>query len=150
VNSLRTIETVLDVFSNIQTSSSHTHWSDGQFISILQLVLSLLIPLKSESFKFHQMIWFIYEQLRLMKQGVCCYSYDFLVFASVFYNTAPNAYRFLRTSGNCLVPCNNTIRKITLSKAMSPLIEQHDSMFLCYVKEKVKILQPSDKRLLCF
>jgi len=84
VNSLRTIETVLDVFSNIQTSPSHTHCSDGQFILILQLVLSLLIPLKSESFKFHQVISFMYEQLRLMKQGVCCYSYDFLVFASVF------------------------------------------------------------------
>jgi len=140
VNSLRTIDTVLDVFSNIQTSPSHTHCSDGQFILILQLVLSLFIPLKSENFKFHRVIWFMCEQLRLMKQGVCCYSYDFLVFASVFYNTAPNAYRFLHISGNCLLPCYNTIRKITLSKAMSSLTEQHDSTFLCYVKEKVKIL----------
>jgi len=28
---------------------------------------------------------------------------------------------------------------------MSPLIEEHGSTFLCYVKEKAKILQPSDK-----
>jgi len=31
---------------------------------------------------------------------------------------------------------------------MNPLIEQHDSTFLCYVKEKVKILQPSDKTVM--
>jgi len=31
---------------------------------------------------------------------------------------------------------------------MSPLIEQRDSTFLCYVKEKVKILQPSDKTVM--
>ena len=83
--------------------------------------------------------------MRLMTQSVYSYSYDFLVFASVFYNTAPYACMFLRTSGNCLLPCYDTIRKITLSKSMSPLTEQHDSMFLCYVKEKVKILQPRDK-----
>jgi len=146
-NSLRTIETVRDVFTNIQTAPC-TNCSDRQFILILQMVLSLLIPLKPESFKFHRVIWFMYKQLRLITQSVYSYSYDFLVFASVFYNTAPNAYRFLRTNGNCLLPCYNTIRKIKLSKAMSPLIEQHDSTCLCYVKEKVKILQPSDKTVM--
>jgi len=65
VNSLRTIETVRDVFTNIQTAP-WTNCSDRQFILILQLVLSLLIPLKSESFKFHRVIWFVYEQLRLI------------------------------------------------------------------------------------
>jgi len=84
------------------------------------------------------------EQLPLMTQSVCCYSHDFLVFASAFYNTAPNAYSFLRTSGNCLLPCYSTILKITLSKAMSSSIEQHDSTFLCYLKEKVTILQQTD------
>ena len=84
------------------------------------------------------------EQLPLMTQSVCCYSHDFLVFASAFYNTAPNAYSFLRTSGNCLLPCYNTILKIILSKAMRPSIEQHDSTFLCYLKEKVTILQQTD------
>ena len=146
VNSLRTIEEVRDVLTNIQTPSC-TNCSDGQFFLILQLVLSLLIPLKSENFKFYRVTWFMCEQLRLMTQSVCCYSYDFLVFASVFYNTAPNAYRFLRTSGDCLLPCLNTIRKITLSKTMRPLIEQHDT-FLCYVKEKFKILQPNDKTVM--
>jgi len=144
VNSLRTIEEVRDVLTNMQIPSC-TNCSDSQFILILKLVLSLLIPLTSVNFKFHRVIWFICEQLRLMTQSVYCYFYDFLVFASVFYNTAPNAYRFLRTSGNCILPCLNTIRKITLSKTMSPLIEQHESTCFCYVKEKVKILQPNDK-----
>jgi len=30
---------------------------------------------------------------------------------------------------------------------MSPLVEQHDSTFLCYVKEKVKILQTTDNHV---
>ena len=144
VNSLRTIEEVRDVLTNIQITSC-TNCSGSQFILILQLALSLLIPSKSENYKFHRMIWFMCEQLGLMTQSVCCCSYDFLVFASVFYNTAPNAYRFLRKSGNCILPCLNTIRKITLSKTMSSFIEQRDSTFLCYVKEKVNILQPNDK-----
>jgi len=65
----------------------------------------------------------MYEQLPLMTQSVCCYSHDFLVFASAVYNTAPNAYSFLRTCDNCLLPCYSTILKITLSKATSPSIE---------------------------
>jgi len=80
-----------------------------------------------------------------MTQSVYSYSSDFLVFASVFYNTAPNAYRLLRTRGRCLLPCYNTICKITLSNIMSASTEQHGSTFLRYAKEKVKILQPSHK-----
>jgi len=87
-----------------------------------------------------------YEQLRLMTQSVDRYSYDFLVFASVFCNTAPNTYVFCAQVA--IVFChvtNNTICKITLSKTMSPSIEQHDTTFLCYVKEKMKIFQPNEK-----
>jgi len=60
VNSMRTIEEVRDVLTNIQIPSC-TNCSDSQFILILQLVLSLLIPLKSENFKFHRVIRFMYE-----------------------------------------------------------------------------------------
>jgi len=90
VNSLSTIEAVRDLLANMQTSPC-TNYSDSQFALILQLVLSMLIPLKSESFKFRGVIWFMYEQMRLMTLSVYNYSYDYLVFASVFYNTAPNA-----------------------------------------------------------
>ena len=51
---------VRDVLTNIQIPSC-TNCSDNQFILILQLVLSLLIPLKSENFKFHRVIRFMYE-----------------------------------------------------------------------------------------
>ena len=112
-----------------------TACSDSQFTLILQLVLSFLILLKSESFECHGVIWLIFEQLCLMTQNVYTYSYYSLVFASIFYNTAPNAYRFLRTSGNCILPCCNTIRKITLSNTMSPSTEQHEGTFLYYVKK---------------
>ena len=82
-DSLRTNEEVCDVLTNIHIPPC-TNCSDSQFLLILQLALSLLIPLKSENFKFHKVIWFMYEQLRLMTQSVYCYFYDFLVFASVF------------------------------------------------------------------
>ena len=147
VNSLCTIEAVRDLLANMQTSSC-TNFSDSQFTLTLQLVLSMLIPLKSRSFKFHGVIWFIYEQMRLITQSVYNYSYNFLFFASFLQHFAKRL-PFFRTSDNCLLPCYNTICKITLSKAMSSLIEQHDSTFLCYVKEKV-ITYSQATRLLCF
>jgi len=60
VNSMRTIEEVRDVLTNIQIPSC-TNCSDSQFVLILQLVLWLLIPVKSENFKFHRVIRFMYE-----------------------------------------------------------------------------------------
>jgi len=60
VNSLRTIEEVRDVLTNIQIPSC-TNCSDSQFILILQLVLSLLVPFKSGNFEFHKVIRFMYE-----------------------------------------------------------------------------------------
>jgi len=48
------------------------------------MVLSLLIPLKSENCKYHGVTCFMDEQIRLMTQSIYSYSYDYLVFASVF------------------------------------------------------------------
>jgi len=69
VNSQRTIVAVRDLLANMQTSPC-TIYSDSQFILTLQSFLSMLIPLQSESFKFHGVIWFMYVQMRLMTQSV--------------------------------------------------------------------------------
>ena len=79
------------------------------FILRLNVILSLLLPLKDDSFKFGSVIKFVYEQLHLMKRVSMCYSSEFLIFSSLFYNVSPHAYRFLRRSGNILLPCYNTI-----------------------------------------
>ena len=114
------------------------------FILCLNVILSLLLPLKDDSFKLGSIIKFVYEQLHLMKRVSMCYSSEFLIFSSLFYNVSPQAYRFLRRSGNILLPCYNTIRKITLSSSMSPSVEQTDNTFLFYIKQKIRSLTSSD------
>ena len=68
---------------------------DINFILRLNLILSLLIPLQDDSFKFCNIIKFVYEQLHLLTKGKKCYSYNFLLFSSLLYIVSPHAYKFL-------------------------------------------------------
>ena len=68
-----------------------------------------------------------------------------MIFASIFYNISPSAYRFLRSTGNLILPCLSTIRKITLHSSLSPSNEQTEETFLFYVTQKFKFLLSNDK-----
>ena len=116
----------------------------------MQLILSLLLPMKSASFKYHAVIWFIFEQIRLMMLKSLSHSHDFMVFSSLFYNISPQAYRFFRTSGNCIFSCCSTIRKLTFFSTMSRLSEQNDGIFLQYVRQKFKRLYNMAIKPLCY
>ena len=76
------------------------------------------------------------------------YPHDFLVFSSLFHNLSPHAYRFLRSSGTCILPCYSTIRKVTLALAVSPQNEQNEVNFLFYVRQKYKTLLSCDKTVM--
>ena len=76
------------------------------------------------------------------------YDYKLLIFSALLYNISPHAYRFLRRSGNLILPCYNTIRRITLSSSLSPSVEQTDTTFLYYIKQKFQCLDPSDATVL--
>ena len=110
----------------------------------IKVVLSLLLQFKSGKCSFHHVVAFVYEQLELLTMKKKNYSYEFLIFSSIFYNVSPHAYRFLRNSGNCILPCYSTIRKLTLANAMNPFHEQSENTFLYYIKQKFNALSSSD------
>lgn len=133
--------------SHGSTSEDNDESSDGQFILGLELVLTILLALKSSTNKFANVLWFMCEQIQRMIKRQASYSPDFLVFTSIFYNLSPHAYRYLRESGHCLLPSYSTIRRLTLNNAMSPSMEQSDNTFLFYIKQKFKSLVGADKNV---
>ncbi|ELU07706.1 hypothetical protein CAPTEDRAFT_205911 [Capitella teleta] len=72
------------------------------------------------------------------------YPSDFLVFASIFYNVSPHAYRFLRDSAKIILPSYSTVRRLILSNCMDPRTEQTNGTFLYYISKKFKSLKPRD------
>ena len=116
VDSLLDIANICDDLSSLisdQNPNLAPKQLDINFILRLNLILSLLIPLQDDLFKFCNIIKFVYEQLHLLTKEKKCYSYDFLLFSSLLYIVSPHAYRFLRSSGSIILPCYTTIRKIT-------------------------------------
>ena len=144
VKTIDIVHQICDVIEAVTLESNETLTNDS-FLLLLNLVLSLLLHMKSENFKHHTSIWFIYEQIRLMTMKTISYSQDLLIFSSLFYNILPHAYKFFRESGNCIFPCYSTIHKITGSETMSPLAEQRNHNFLQYIRQKFKDLQKCDK-----
>lgn len=120
---------ILEDVESLVTSSAveASNNKDGEFILMLQLILALLVSFKTTLNKFYNVLWFVSEQISLMIEKQYRYSAEFLVFSSIFYNMSPNAYRYLRESGNCLLPSYSTIRRITVGNSMSPLVEQTDT-----------------------
>ena len=142
VTSISEIRNISEALVSLNSNST-TDKIDVDFTIRLNFILPLLFPI-NDSFKFCTVIKFIYEQLHLMTKVNMCYSPEFLIFYSLFYNILPHAYKFLRRSGHCILPCYSTIRKITLSSSMSPSVEQTDKNFLFYIKQKFQILCAND------
>lgn len=74
-----------------------------------------------------------------MTQNKLDYSTE-MIFSSLLYNCSPKGDRLLRDSKNIILPSYSTIKRLTLSTYMNPLIEQHDNNFLMYIKNKFKLL----------
>ena len=138
----QTCETVCSLKSFTATSEKRS------FDLTLQLIISLLISLKPECEKFESVLSFVIDQLQLMTKRSFAYPYEFLIFASILQNISPSAYRFLRSSGNLILPCLSTIRKVTLHSTLSPSNEQSDKTFLFYITQKFKALQACDKKFI--
>ena len=143
-SSVTQLSRVMDLLSH-QISSTSPQDSDSHTTITLNLVLHLLIAIRdSSSSSITSVLWFICEQLRHLINSRQSYSPDFLIFASVFYNVSPHAYRFIRDSGKLVLPSYSTVRRITVSSAMSPSQEQSSNTFLHYVSQKFKSLSSSD------
>ena len=98
----------------------------------LKLVMSFLLLVQEESNKHFNLIKFIYEQLNLMRQNKLDYSSE-IILSLLLYSSSPKGYRLLRDSKNIIVPRYSTIKRLTLSTYMNPLIEQHDNNLLIYI-----------------
>ena len=109
----------------------------------IKFILTILTQLKFENCSFHAIIFFVYEQLQLLTTKKL-YSYDYLIFRSIFHNLSPHAYRFLRNSGKIILPCYTTLRRITINSSMDPLNEHQEDTFLFYIKQKYKGLTSGD------
>ena len=94
VDSLLDIANICDDLSSLisdQNPNLAVKQLDINFILRLNLILSLLIPVQDDSFKFCNIIKFVYEQLHLLTKEKKCYSYDFLLFSSLLYIVSPHA-----------------------------------------------------------
>ena len=118
---------------------------DALCIFYIKFILSLLCLFKTEKCSFCSFVSFVYKQLKLLTKKKKSNSNDYLIFSSIFYNLSPHGYRFLSSSGKIILPCDTTIRRLTISFSMDPFQEQHDNTFLFYAKQKFKVLLPCDK-----
>ena len=111
----------------------------------IKFILTLLCQFKNENCSYNSVVGFVYEQLQLLTTKKHSFSYDYLIFSSIFYNLSPHAYKFLRSSGKVVLPCYTTIRRLTFNSSMDPFYEHEDNTFLFYIKQKFKGLTSSDK-----
>ena len=116
-------------------------------IFILKLVRSFLLLVQEESNKHFNSIKFLYEQLSLMTQNKLDYSTE-MIFSSLLYNCYPKGYKLLRGNKNIILPSHSTIKRLTLSTYMNPLVEEHDNNFLMYIKNKYKLQKDTTVSLL--
>ena len=135
----------IDIFeiliSNLQKMDIEEQQSKLQNdISILKLIMSFLLLLREESNKYYSAIKFIYEQINLMTLNKFNYSTEIMIFSLLLYNCSPTGYRLLRDSKNVILPSYSTIRKLTLSISMNPVVEQHHNNFLMCIKNKLMLL----------
>lgn len=139
-----------EVLNNMKLLDPNEHLNNSAkptYISVLQIVISLLTMIQDQSFKFSHAVKFITEQLYLMTLNRLQYSPDLMIFSSLLYSCSPQGYRLIRDSNNLILPNNSSIRRLTLSKFINPSVEQHSSNFLMYIKDKFKLLAPTDKNV---
>ena len=98
-----------------------------------------LLVVQKESNKHFNSIKFIYDQLNLMPQNKLDYSIEMMI---LLYNWSPKGYRLLKSSKNIILLSYSTIKRLTLSTYMNPLIEQHN--FLMYIKNELKLIVQKD------
>ncbi|XP_049767201.1 uncharacterized protein LOC126100618 [Schistocerca cancellata] len=91
-------------------------------------------------------IQFLSEQVKLLCSCEENYRFNphFSVFCCILHSISPHAYKFLRSSGNLILPHPRTLQKICSSYTNGPHNEQNEGAMLLYIKERFKSLQESD------
>lgn len=105
-------------------------------VSNVNLATKLLKSISFHSSDLEMPINFVIEQLEVLSSKRNNYSPSFLVFSSMLFHISPHCYRFIRSSGCLVLPHPSTIQRRCSSFTFSPHLEQHDGMFLRYIRNK--------------
>nr|XP_054921687.1 uncharacterized protein LOC129382187 [Dermacentor andersoni] len=110
---------------------------------VLSLLSSLLADVieDSDTPKEHSaLLKFLGEQIELLaKQRV--YSPELLVLASIMNSISPHDYHFTRAASRMILPRPSTLRRDCSNDKADPLLEQKQTHYLSYIRERVKSMQ---------
>lgn len=145
VSSINQVEKVMQ---NIH-STFLEHISGKQSVNNCVAAVEKAIDHMAEMFpERHNAFTFLKEQMILTsKVSVTCYSWETIVFSSLVYSISPHAYKFIRSSGNLILPSPGTLRSVCSKLNTDPQREQNEN-FLNYVKRKFSFLTEKDKLVL--
>ncbi|XP_035218201.1 uncharacterized protein LOC118191504 [Stegodyphus dumicola] len=134
VSNINEIHEILDHIEMLETKD---------LMNSIEIIINLMKSLSFTNEGDKILFEFMIEQLSLVK----CkpqnrqYSSNTLILASMFYLLSPQAYKFVRQSGNLILPHPSTIHKISSKLNVNPQKETDDMLFLAYAKQKACYLK---------
>lgn len=114
------------------------------YVDTVADILCRVIPLVTN--EQAKLIQSLLEQVKfiLVNPHKYRYSTDLIILASIFFSISPHAYKFVRSSKMLILPHPNTIKKVCAKYDTNPLLEQNDSYFLNYVKNRFGFLEEKE------
>lgn len=137
-DSVSNIDEFLDIFCKLE----HFHKDKLKTQTMIELVMSFIES--TNEYGNSENLKFICEQLNLHLKAMPKYSPELLIFASLFYNSSPSTYNFVRNYGYIKLPSHTTIKRLNSSLGAGCSSEGTHS-FLAYIKTKVSSLHSDDK-----
>ncbi|XP_049801053.1 uncharacterized protein LOC126236056 [Schistocerca nitens] len=133
--------TVLDKVKELVSAKENSLKS--QFLLIQDILNDMCSSVDEEKQK---QIQILSEQVKLLCSCEENYRFNphFSVFCCILHSIFPHAYKFLRSSGNLILPHPRTLQKICSSYTNGPHNEPNAGAMLLYIKERFKSLQESD------
>ncbi|XP_035206112.1 uncharacterized protein LOC118181147 [Stegodyphus dumicola] len=145
VKSIHEIDNILNALELLEAGAPE---SIVNIINFINIFIDKLDAIVSDDKKC--VLTFLKEQLNLLclpKQRLR-YSPHFLIFACILNSISPHAYKFMRNSGNLIMPHTVTLRNICSNLNVSVSEEQQHSNFLRYIKQKFKTLKECEHNVI--
>lgn len=140
LNNTNDIEKLLQHCNNLITKNKNPKAS----VDLLTVMLeNLLLDLPEHT----STIKFMVAQLKLFTshKNKFRYTWEMILFCGLVHSISPHAYKFLRSSGNFILPSPSTLQRVCSNFSTDPRLEQHDDNFLQYAAAKFKLITPEDK-----
>jgi hypothetical protein len=144
------IRRVSDIFQiinwldiNDSDSSRHNHCISNMLDHVSNILCKTSEDSEDKGLKF------ITEQLRLKACSKERYRYSVttMILASIMHSISPHAYKFLRNSGQLILPHPKTIKCICNKLLTDPTLEERNS-FCSYAKTIYKYLKEDEKTMI--